>query len=146
MQDTSCIVGSLLDLSPCKNHCDVLDLKTRCMGINQGINKICPKDSKFRSDRGQDSPIQTDLARVIICLLYGQTRNARYFGYLPRATLGTRDFSSAVSVFCQVFIVTRAKKWLRRSWLRPMAENVRRTREKPLVPRVSSRSGTERKQ
>ena len=30
-------------------------------------------------------------------------------------TLGVRDFSSAVSGFCQVFIVTRAK-WLRRSW------------------------------
>ena len=26
------------------------------------------------SDRGQDSPIQTDLARLIRCLLYGQTR------------------------------------------------------------------------
>ena len=32
-------------------------------------------------------------------------------------TLGARDFSSAVSVFCQVFIVTR-------SWLRPTAEDV----------------------
>ena len=39
-------------------------------------------------------------------------------------TLGARDFSSAVSGFC------------RRSWLRPTAENSRRTREKPLVPRV----------
>ena len=55
-------------------------------------------------------------------------------------TLGARDFSSAVSGFCQVFIVTR------RSWLRPTAEDVsafgntensRRTREKPLVPRVN---------
>ena len=27
------------------------------------------------SDRGQDSPIQTDLARLIRCLLYGKTRN-----------------------------------------------------------------------
>ena len=27
------------------------------------------------SDRGQDSPMQTDLARLIRCLLYGQTRN-----------------------------------------------------------------------
>ena len=58
------------------------------------------------------------------------------------STLGARDFSSAVSGFCQVFIVTR----LRRSWLRPTAEDVsafgqhtensRPTREKPLVPRV----------
>ena len=29
------------------------------------------------SDRGQDSPIQTDLARLIRCLLYGQTRKQR---------------------------------------------------------------------
>ena len=66
-----------------------------------------------------------------------------------KLTLGARDFSSAVSGFCQVFIVTRAKikplffftkfcdilsfhypgyqrffSRLRRSWLRPTAENV----------------------
>ena len=35
-----------------------------------------------------------------------------------RRTLGARDFSSAVSGFCQVFIVTR------RSWIRPTAEDV----------------------
>ena len=29
------------------------------------------------SDRGQDSPIQTDLARLRRCLLYGQTRKQR---------------------------------------------------------------------
>ena len=29
------------------------------------------------SDRGQDSPTQTDLARLISCLLYGQTRNKK---------------------------------------------------------------------
>ena len=29
------------------------------------------------SDRGQDSSIQTDLARLIRCLLYGQTRNQK---------------------------------------------------------------------
>ena len=29
------------------------------------------------SDRGQDSPIQTDLARLIRCLLYGKTRKQR---------------------------------------------------------------------
>ena len=28
-------------------------------------------------DRGQDSPIQTDLARLIRCLLYGQIRNQK---------------------------------------------------------------------
>ena len=50
-------------------------------------------------------------------------------------TLGARDISRAVSGFCQVFIVTRAKSAffsrLRRSWL---------AREKPLVPRVSRRT------
>jgi len=54
-------------------------------------------------------------------------------------TLGARDFSSAVSGFCQVFIVTRAFfSQLRRSLLRPSAntENSHRTREKLLVPRV----------
>ena len=64
-------------------------------------------------------------------------------------TLGATDFSSAVSGFCQVFIVTRAKasgaeffSRLRRSWLRPSAntENSRRTREKPLVPRIRLQS------
>ena len=64
-------------------------------------------------------------------------------------TLGpeTRDFSSAVSSFCQVFIVTRAffrGFGLRPKMCRPSAntENSRRTREKPLVPRV----GYERRQ
>ena len=56
-------------------------------------------------------------------------------------TLGARDFSSAVSCFCQVFIVTRAfirGFGLRPKMCRPSAntENSRRTREKPLVPRV----------
>ena len=31
----------------------------------------------FTSDRGQDSPIQTGLAWLIRCLLYGQTRKQR---------------------------------------------------------------------
>ena len=57
-------------------------------------------------------------------------------------TLGARDFSSAVSCFCQVFIVTRAffrGFGLRPKMCRPSAntENSRRTREKPLVPRVT---------
>ena len=59
-------------------------------------------------------------------------------------TLGARDFSSAVSGFCQVFIVTRAKSFatcglgLRPKMCRPSAnpENSHRTRKKPLVPRV----------
>ena len=55
-------------------------------------------------------------------------------------TLGARDFSSAVSGFCQVFIVTFAARGfgLRPKMCRPSAntENSHRTREKPLVPRV----------
>ena len=66
----------------------------------------------------------------------------------PYFTLGARDFSSAVSGFCQVFIVTRAKSFsrgfaargfgLRPKLCRPSAntKNFHRTREKPLVPRV----------
>ena len=37
-------------------------------------------------------------------------------------TLGARDFSSAVSGFCQVSMVTRAKKFFSRLW--PTAEDV----------------------
>ena len=63
-----------------------------------------------------------------------------------KCTLGAqsaRDFSSAVSGFCQVFIVTSAKCFSRSfgPWpkmCRPLAdtENFRRRRENPLVPRV----------
>ena len=60
-----------------------------------------------------------------------------------KRTLGARDFSSAVSGFCQVFIVTRAKSFSRGFGLQPKMcrpsaniEHSRRTREKPLVPRV----------
>ena len=54
------------------------------------------------------------------------------------STLGARDVSSAVSGFCQVFIVTRAASAYGRRCvgLQPNTENSRRTREKPLVPRV----------
>ena len=44
----------------------------------------------------------------------------------PFFTQGARDFSSAVSGFCQVFIVTRADSPLMAS---ANAENSRRTRE-----------------
>ena len=52
-------------------------------------------------------------------------------------TLGARDFSSAVSSFCQVFIVTRGFG-LRPKMCRPSAntENSHCTRQKPLVPKV----------
>ena len=65
-----------------------------------------------------------------------------------KRTLGARDFSSAVSGFWQVFIVTHAKSFsrgfaarcfgLQPKMCRPSAniEHSRRTREKPLVPRV----------
>ena len=57
------------------------------------------------------------------------------------STLGARDFSSSVSGFCQVFILTRFAACgfgLRPKMCRPSAntENSRRTREEPLVPRV----------
>ena len=61
--------------------------------------------------------------------------------WLRKATLGARDFSSAVSGFCQVFIVTRfaAREfglWPKMCWPSANTENSRCTREKPLVPRV----------
>ena len=61
---------------------------------------------------------------------------------LREVTLGARDFSSVVSGFCQVFIVTRfaARGFgLRPKMCRPSAntENSHRTQEKPLVPRVT---------
>ena len=57
----------------------------------------------------------------------------------PHCILGARDFSSAVSGFCQVFIVTRApreKKAPKMCWSSANTENSRRKREKPLVLRV----------
>ena len=52
---------------------------------------------------------------------------------LAPVTLGARDFSSAVSGFCQVFIEVflAASAYGRRP---TNTENSRRTREKPLVP------------
>ena len=46
------------------------------------------------------------------------------------------ETSSALSVFCQVFIVTRASPLGRRCRPSANTENSRCTREKPLVPRV----------
>ena len=52
-------------------------------------------------------------------------------------TLGARDFSSAVSVFCQVFIVTR-------SWLRPTAEDVSAFgQNRKFPPHARKTSGTQ---
>ena len=52
-------------------------------------------------------------------------------------TLGSRDFSSAVSGFCQVFIVTRAFfSRLRRSWFRPSAN-------RKFPPHARKTSGTQ---
>ena len=64
--------------------------------------------------------------------------NIRFFSpLLKNGTLGARDFSSAVSGFCQVLIVTRGFG-LRPKMCRPSGntENSHGTREKPLVPRV----------
>ena len=70
---------------------------------------------------------------------------ASFFGESAKVggTLGARDFSSAVSGFCQVFIVTRATTRFSRGFgVRPKAdtENSRLTREKPLVAWVSWRT------
>ena len=57
-------------------------------------------------------------------------------------TLGARDFSRAVSGFCQVFIVTRAS--LRRSWLRPTAEDVSAVgQHRRFPPHARKTSGTQ---
>ena len=60
-------------------------------------------------------------------------------------TLGARDFSSAVSGFCQVFIMTRAFfSQLRRSWLRPTAEDVSAFgRHRKFPPDERKTSGTQ---
>ena len=60
-------------------------------------------------------------------------------------TLGSRDFSSAVSGFCQVFIVTRAFfSRLRRSWFRPTAEDVSAFgQHRKFPPHARKTSGTQ---
>ena len=58
---------------------------------------------------------------------------------LKNTTLGAGDFSSAVSGFCQVCLSSDPRGFgLRPKMCLPSAntENSRRTREKPLVPRV----------
>ena len=58
-------------------HSHILLLLTErevCMGelpVQTERSEVCT------SNRGQDSPIQTDLTRLIRCLLYGQTRKQR---------------------------------------------------------------------
>ena len=48
------------------------------MGESWPRSPVQTERSEFcTSDRGQDSPIQTDLARLIRCLSYGQTRKHR---------------------------------------------------------------------
>ena len=53
-----------------------------------------------------------------------------------KCTLCAIDFSSAVSGFCQVFIVTLEKCFFRGFGPKADTENSRRTRENPLLPRV----------
>ena len=49
-----------------------------CMGASWPRSPVQTKRSEVcTSDRGQDSPIQTDLARLTRCLLYVQTRRQR---------------------------------------------------------------------
>ena len=42
---------------------------TEVVSTQWGRSEVCTHD------RGQDSPIQTDLARLIRCLLYGENEN-----------------------------------------------------------------------
>ena len=57
-------------------------------------------------------------------------------------TLGARDFSSAVSGFCQVFIDPREK--LRHLWLRPTAEDVSAFGQpRKFPPHAKKTSGTQ---
>ena len=59
---------------------------------------------------------------------------------LRNTTLGARDFSSAVSGFCQVFIVTHANC----SWLRPTAEDVSAFgQHRKFQPQARKTSGTQ---
>ena len=63
------------------------------------------------------------------------------------STLGARDFSSAVSGLCQVFIVTRAKRFSRGfacSWLRSTAEDVSAFgQHRKFPPHARKTSGTQ---
>ena len=46
--------------------------------LNRGHHAVqIERSEDCTSDQGQDSPIQIDLARLIRCLLYGQTRNQK---------------------------------------------------------------------
>ena len=60
----------LCTLAP--NYCQYLALINRAGGLYRRI-----LTEVASTDRGQDSPIQTDLVRLIRCLLYGQTRKQR---------------------------------------------------------------------
>ena len=77
----------------------------------------------------------------------GATTMITQMSWTHDGTLGARDFSSAVSGFCQVFIVTRAKRFfsrLRRSWLRPTAEDVSAFGQHwKLPPHARKTSGTQ---
>ena len=46
------------------------------------------------TDRGQDSPIQTDLARLIRCLLYGEEENFNSFSVTGLLTFCLRTAMS----------------------------------------------------
>ena len=73
------------------------------------------------SDRGQDSPIQTDIARLIRCLLYGQTRNAQAqaFNWLSSVTglQSKRDKNNcSKSSFVQTSSMSEGKFFIQAQW------------------------------
>ena len=89
--------------------------------------------------------VRAEKEKIIVLLCERHETREHEISRVSRAvtTLGAGDFSSAVSGFCQVFVVTRfaARGFdLRPKTCRPSAntETSRRTREKPLVPRVCS--------
>ena len=62
-----------------------------CMGESRPRSPIQTERSELcTSDRGQYSPIKTDLARLIRCLLYGQTRKLCWkLCWKPRKVIGS---------------------------------------------------------
>jgi len=62
-----------------------------CMGESRPRSPIQTERSELcTSDRGQYSPIKTDLARLIRWLLYGQTRKLRWkLCWKPRKVIGS---------------------------------------------------------
>ena len=74
MEHLTCHVNYIISLL----FSSYLTEREACIGESWPRSPVQTERSEVcTSDRGQDSPIQTDLARLIRCLLYGQTRKQR---------------------------------------------------------------------